>query len=193
VLREEAIEKLNEWVKSSSLRRHCHAVEKVMYAAARKYGEENADANKWILAGLLHDADYEIAPDEHPQLIVDWLRAEGEDEVAHAISAHGINWGVPYLTPMDRALVACDEITGFIIACARLRPDGVLSLEAPRVLKKLKNLKFAAGVDRAEVYGGAAILGVDLTEHITFIISVLREHAVQLCLNGSEVQSAVSG
>lgn len=157
-----------------------------MRAAARKYGEENADAEKWALAGLLHDADYEIAPSEHPKLIVDWLRSEGEDDAAYAVSAHGICWGVPHLTAMDRALVACDEITGFIIACARLRPDGVLSLEAPSVLKKLKNSKFAAGVDRGEVYGGAAILGVDLAEHITFIISVLREYAVQLCLTGSE-------
>jgi predicted hydrolase (HD superfamily) len=186
VLREAALAKLNEWVKSNNLRRHCQAVEKVMHAAARKYGGANADANQWALAGLLHDADYEIAPSEHPQVVVDWLRAEGEDDVAHAISAHGINWGVPYLTPMDRALVACDEITGFISACAHLRPDGVLSLEAPSVLKKLKNPKFAAGVDRAEVSGGAAILGVDLAEHITFIISVLREHAVHLCLTGGE-------
>ena len=184
MLREEALIKLNEWVKSSSLLRHAHAVEAVMCAATARYGEAGADQDKWALAGLLHDADYEFAPEQHPRLIVDWLRSKNEPEIAHAISAHGINWGVPYLTQMDRALVACDELTGFIVACALLRPDGVLFLNAASVLKKLKNPKFAAGVDRSEVYGGAGILGVDLAEHIEFVISALRQHANELELGG---------
>lgn len=185
MLREEALTKLEEWVKSPSLRRHAHAVETVMRAAAKHYGDADADQDKWALAGLLHDADYELAPEEHPRLIVDWLKSKDEPEIAHAISAHGINWGVPYLTQMDRALVACDELTGFIVACSLLRPDGILSLNATSVMKKLKNPKFAAGVDRAEVYGGARILGVEMTEHIDFIISALRQNASELGLEGN--------
>jgi predicted hydrolase (HD superfamily) len=83
---------------------------------------------------------------------------------------------------MDRALVACDELTGFIVACALLRPDGILSLNPASVLKKLKNAKFASGVDRAEVYGGALILGIEMTEHIDFVISALRQNASELDL-----------
>jgi predicted hydrolase (HD superfamily) len=184
MLREEALVKLEEWVKSPSLRRHAYAVEAVMRAAAARYGEADANPEKWALAGLLHDADYEFAPNEHPRPIVDWLRSKGEPELAHAISAHGINWGVPYLTQMDRALVACDELTGFIVACALLRPDGMTSLNAASVLKKLKAQKFAAGVDRAEVYGGALILGVELAEHIDFVILALRQNENDLGLRG---------
>lgn len=184
MLREQALMKLEEWVKSTSLRRHAHAVEVVMRAAATRYGEDDADSDQWALAGLLHDADYELAPEEHPRLIVEWLRSIDEPEIARAISAHGINWGVPYLSQMDRALVACDELTGFIVACALLRPEGIDSLNAASVLKKLKNPKFAAGVDRAEVYGGVGILGVELPEHINFVISALRKYARELDLEG---------
>jgi predicted hydrolase (HD superfamily) len=185
MLREEALMKLDDWVKSPSLRRHAYAVEAVMRAAATRYGELGADPNKWALAGLLHDADYEIVPEEHPRLIVEWLKSNDEPEIAHAISAHGITWGVPYLTQMDRALVACDELTGFIVACALLRPDGILSLNPASVLKKLKNTKFASGVDRTEVYGGVLILGVELTEHIDFVISALRQNMSELGLEGN--------
>lgn len=185
MLREDAMMKLDEWVKSPSLRRHAYAVETVMRAAAARYGETGADHDKWALAGLLHDADYEIAPEEHPRLVVEWLKSNDEPEIAHAISAHGINWGVPYLAQMDRALVACDELTGFIVACALLRPDGILSLNPASVLKKLKNPKFACGVDRAEVYGGALILGVELAGHIDFVISALRPKMRELGLEGN--------
>jgi predicted hydrolase (HD superfamily) len=190
MLREEALMKLDEWVNSPSLRRHAHAVEVIMRAAATRYGETSADCEQWALAGMLHDADYELAPDRHPGLIVDWLKLKHEPEIAHAISAHGITWGVPYRTQMDRALVACDELTGFIVACALLRPDGIHTLNAASVLKKLRNPKFAAGVDRSEVYGGAAILGVEMQEHIDFIISALRDSATALGLDGTEKKTA---
>lgn len=185
MLREQALMKLEEWVKSVSLRRHAFAVEVVMRAAAARYGEDDVASEKWALAGLLHDADYELAPEEHPRLIVEWLRSINEPEIAHAISAHGINWGVPYLSQMDRALVACDELTGFVVACALLRPDRINSLKAASVLKRLKNPKFAAGVERAEVYGGVAILGVELSEHIDFVIAALKPHARELDLEGT--------
>jgi predicted hydrolase (HD superfamily) len=182
--REEALRKLHEWVETPGLRRHSYAVEHVMRCAAEHYGAPGEDAEKWALAGLLHDADYERWPDEHPRRIVAWLRERGETAVAHAVSAHGTTWGVSYESQLDRALVACDELTGFVIACALLRPDGVLSLEAPSVLKKLKNPKFAAGVDRDEVRRGAAILGVDLAEHVGFIIGALRARAPEFGLAG---------
>jgi predicted hydrolase (HD superfamily) len=155
-----------------------------MHAATSRYGDADASVEKWELAGLLHDADYEIAPEQHPRLIVGWLRQHGENEIAHAIAAHGTTWGVPHLTQMDRALVASDELTGFIVACALLRPDGILSLNATSVMKKLKNPKFAAGVDRDEVYCGIRILEVELAEHIDFIISALRQNASELGLDG---------
>jgi predicted hydrolase (HD superfamily) len=180
--REEAIVKLHEWVQSASLRRHSYAVESVMRAAAAHYGTPEDDAEQWAVAGLLHDADYEIAPEAHPRLIVEWLRERGEIETAYAISAHGVAWGVPHLTRMDKALVACAELTGFVVACSLLRPDGLASLTAASVLKKLKDRKFAAGVDRVEVYEGARLLGVELTPHIEFIISTLRAHAAELGL-----------
>lgn len=191
--REEAIVKLHEWVQSASLRRHSYAVEAVMRAAAARYGTPDDDAGQWAVAGLLHDADYELAPDAHPRLIVEWLRARGEAEVAYAVSAHGLTWGVPHLTALDRALVACDELTGFVVACALLRPDGLNSLTAASVLKKLKDRKFAAGVDRAEVYEGARLLGVELAPHIDFVISTLRAHAVELGLANNAVAARPDG
>lgn len=183
--REEALEQLHEWVQSLGLRRHSYAVEQVMRCAAARYGAPSEDASKWGLAGLMHDADYERWPESHPQRVVAWLRGRGEPEVAHAVAAHGTTWGVPYLAPMDRALVACDELTGFVTACALLRPDGVLTLEAPRVIKKLKDAKFAAGVDRVEVYEGARILGVEVNAHVGFVIGALRERAGELGLAGA--------
>jgi predicted hydrolase (HD superfamily) len=188
--RQIAIRKLNEWVKSPSLLRHSYAVERVMIAALKQYGLPGDDPEKWALAGLLHDADYEISPEEHPKHIVEWLRNQREEEVAHAIAAHGVTWGVPYDSQLDRALVACDEITGFIIACSLLRPDGILTLEAASVIKKLKNRSFASGVDRNEVYTGAQILGVDLREHITFVIDALRANAQELILTGQSEKAA---
>jgi predicted hydrolase (HD superfamily) len=183
--REEALEQLHEWVRSPGLRRHSYAVEQVMRQAAGRYGTPADDAEQWALAGLMHDADYEQWPESHPQRVVSWLRERGETEVAYAVSAHGTTWGVPHLCPMDRALVACDELTGFITACALLRPDGVLTLEASRVLKKLKDPKFAAGVDRTEVYEGARILGVGMEEHVAFVIGALRAAAGELGLAGA--------
>ena len=102
--------------------------------------------------------------------------------IAHAISAHYTKWNVPYDTLMDKALLACDELTGFIIACCQVRPDGISSLEVKSVVKKLKDKGFAAKVERDEVYKGAELLGVDLNDHIGFIISVLKNHREELLI-----------
>lgn len=175
--REEARSILYSMTKSASLLRHMRSIELVMEAYAKKLGEPQEE---WAIAGLLHDADYEVFPDKHPAVIVDKLKNLGEEKIAYAISAHYTKWNVPYISILDKALLACDELTGFIIACCQVRPDGVASLEPKSVIKKLKDKTFAAKVERDEVYKGAELFGVELTEHIAFIIDVLRQNKTEL-------------
>ena len=175
--REEAQVLLESMTKSVSLLRHMRTIELVMETYADKLGQNK---EQWAIAGLLHDADYEAFPEKHPQIIVDKLRALGETEIAHAISAHYTKWNVPYETALDKALLAFDELTGFIVACAQVRPDGIAGLEAKSVIKKLKDKGFAAKVERDEVYKGVELFGVQLADHITFIIDVLRKNKLEL-------------
>lgn len=182
--RDEAWAQLCEWTKTEALRKHAHAVEVVMRAAALRYGAGAADVERFGIAGMLHDADYEAWPAEHPRRIVAWLAERGETDIAHAVSAHYTKWGVSYDSVLDKALLACDELTGFIGACCHVREGGVLSLEPKSVLKKLKDKGFAAKVERGEVQAGVEFLGVDLDLHIAFIIEALRPHAAELGLLG---------
>ena len=168
---------LEEMTKNPSLLRHMRTIELVMEAYAVKYGE---DQEEWAIAGLLHDADYEVYPEKHPAIIVEKLRQLEETKIAHAISAHYTKWNVPYDTLLDKVLLACDELTGFIVACCQVRPDGITSLETKSVIKKLKDKGFAAKVDREEVYKGVELMGVELQDHITFIIEVLRKNREEL-------------
>jgi len=177
MVREQAIKLLESMTQSASLLRHMRTVELVMEAYAGKLGENNQE---WAAAGLLHDADYEPFPEKHPQVIVEKLRSLGEDKIAHAISAHYTKWGVSYETTLDKGLLACDELTGFIVACAQVRPEGIASLEPKSVIKKLKDKGFAAKVDREEVYKGAELFGVVLVDHIAFIIDVLKRNKEEL-------------
>ena len=183
--REQAWEKLCEWTETDSLRKHARAVEVVMRAAAHRYGKGDEDVEAWGIAGMLHDADYEKWPEDHPNRIVAWLREIGEEPIAHAISAHYTKWDVPYETQLDKALLACDELTGFVGACCLVRPEGVSTLAPKSVKKKLKDKHFAAKVERSEVTAGAELLEVDLGEHIAFIIEALKPHAAELGLEGS--------
>lgn len=169
--REKAEKLLAEMTKSESLLRHAKSVALVMEAYAAQYDQPKEE---WYVAGLLHDADYDQWPEEHPHKIVKLLQQEGEHGIAHAISAHYSKWGVPYETLLDKALIACDEITGFIIACCQIRPDGIDSLEVKSVKKKLKTRTFAASVERSEVDFGVQLLGIELDQHIAFIIEVLK-------------------
>ncbi len=182
--RDEAWAQLCEWTEGDSLRRHARAVEVVMRAAAERYGPGPEAADLWGLAGLLHDADYEKWPEEHPERIVAWLRERGEEELAHAISAHYTKWGKEYRTRLDKALLACDEITGLVMACCYLRPNGIADLKPKSVKKKIKDKSFAAGVDRGEVRAGLDLLGVELDEHLQFLIDALRPHAEELGILG---------
>jgi len=175
--REQAKEILTSMTEGPSLLRHARTVELVMEAYAKKLGE---DSEEWAVTGMLHDADYEKYPDEHPNRIVSLLRESGEEKIAHAISAHYTKWNVPYETTLDKALLACDEITGFIVACSQVRPDGISTLAAKSVKKKLKDKNFAAKVERDEINKGVELFEVDLTEHIDFIIKVLNENREEL-------------
>lgn len=178
--RDEAWNHLCDWTKSDSLRKHAQAVEIVMRRSAHRHGAGAVDEEAWGIAGMLHDADYEQWPEDHPRRIVGWLRARGEEALAYAVSAHHTKWNVPHRSPLDKALLACDELTGFIIASCLVRPDGVATLTAKSVLKKLKDKAFAAKVDRHEITEGAQVLGVDLPDHIGFIIDALSRHAAEL-------------
>lgn len=178
--REEAWQHLCDWTKTESLRKHARAVEVVMRKAAHKYGGGEGDEEKWAVAGLLHDADYEQWPEEHPNRTVAWLRERSEEEIAHAVSAHYTKWGVDYETELDKALLACDELTGFVVAACLVRPEGVATLTPKSVRKKLKDKAFAAKVDREEITKGAEMLGVDMSEHIQFVIDALKPHAEEL-------------
>jgi predicted hydrolase (HD superfamily) len=177
ISRVEAKEILQSMTQSASLLRHMRTLELVMEAYAVKYNENQEE---WAIAGLLHDADYEAFPDKHPAIIVEKLNAMGEVRIAYAISAHYTKWNVPYETLLDKALLACDELTGFIVACCQVRPNGITSLEPKSVVKRLKDKGFAAKVDREEVYKGIELLGVELNEHIHFIIDVLRKNRGEL-------------
>ncbi|MGH9320368.1 MAG: metal-dependent phosphohydrolase [Vicinamibacteria bacterium] len=170
------------------MRKHARAVELVMKTAAHRYGEGSSEEEVWGIAGMLHDADYEKWPEDHPNRIVAWLRERGEGRIAHAISAHYTKWNVPYESPLDRALLACDELTGFVVACCLVRPEGISTLEPSSVRKKLKDKAFAAKVERAEIETGAKLLGVELSDHIRFVIEALKPHAAELGITGRNLQ-----
>lgn len=164
---------------TESLRKHAHTVSVVMKALAGKFGE---DPEKFAVTGWLHDADYEKYPEQHPNLIVEKLRQMGEEDIAHAIAGHYTIWNVPRNSMLDKCIVAADELTGFIVAASLVRPTGLDGMKASSVMKKFKTSTFAAKVDRDEVRRGAALIGMDLNELISFIIDVLTEHKEELKL-----------
>jgi putative nucleotidyltransferase with HDIG domain len=189
VSREEAWSLLSEWVTSESLRRHCLCVEAAMRAYARLGG---ADEELWGVTGLLHDADYERFPDMddtvsgHPRTIVAELeRRDAPPEMVRAIASHADFLGVSRDTPMERTLHAVDELSGFVVACAVVRPAGIHGLTPKSVRKKLKDRSFAAAVDRDDVRGSADELGRDFDEHVAFVIAAIEEHAAALGLDGA--------
>ncbi len=184
--REEALQLLEEWVENPGLRGHMKAVEAAVRWYARSFGE---DEELWGLAGLLHDLDWEKYPDEHPLKAVEELRARGyPEEVVHAILAHRADFtGVQPETPLDRALVACDELTGMITATALVRPSGIDDLTPKSVKKKLKDPAFAKGVDREDVKRGPELLGIDLDQHIRNVIEAMQGIAEELGLTAAQV------
>ena len=180
--RDEGWALLSDWTRGDPLRKHARAVELVMRAAAGRYGAGASDVELFGLAGMLHDADYEQWPQEHPKRIVAWLRERGEESLAHAISAHYTKWNVPYESALDKALLACDELTGFVGACCLVRPGGITTLEPKSVVKKLKDKGFAAKVEREEIDAGVKLLGVEIGAHIQFVIDALKPFGAELGL-----------
>ncbi len=192
---EEAWSLLTDWVQSASLRRHCLAVSTAMGAYARREtpaGRRCAgELELWSVTGLLHDADYERFPDMsdaaagHPRTIMAELeRRDAPPEMVRAIASHADYLGIEPLTAMERTLVAVDELCGFLVACAHVRPEGIHGLTAKSVKKKLRQPSFAAAVSRDDVRRGAELLGVDLDEHLAFVIDALDAAAVELELRG---------
>ncbi len=178
--RETAYQLLTELTESPSLLRHARSVSIVMEAMAKHFGD---DEEKFAITGLLHDADYEKYPDQHPHIIVKRLQDMGETEIAHAIAGHYTKWEVPRQSMLDKCIVAADELTGFIIAAALIRPTKLEGMDTQSVLKKFKTKSFAATVDREEVLKGTALLGWELTQLIEFIIPVLYHHREALELD----------
>lgn len=187
--RNEALALLQEWVPSENLRRHMLAVEAALRSYARHYGE-NEDL--WGLTGMLHDLDYERFPDMddhangHPRSALRLFREKGWDpELIHAVEAHATFLGVPRASLLDKALLACDELTGLIIACAYVRPDRSLtSVKLKSVKKKWKDKAFTAAIDRQENMQFIEELGEPFDEHVQRVLSAMQEAAAELGLAG---------
>jgi len=180
--RDAAWETLTRYTKSEALLRHALAVEAAVGAYAVRFGE---DEELWRATALLHDFDYEMHPtlDQHPQDGAPILREEGwPEEVIDGVLSHASHLDIARDTPLRKTLFACDELSGFIHACGLVRPDGIETLEPKSVRKKLKQPSFAAGVNRDDVYMGAEELGVDLDEHIAFVIAAMRPISAELGL-----------
>ena len=180
--RSEARSLMHEYTKNEALRKHMYAVEAAMGAYARRFGN---DEETWSIAGLLHDFDYEmhpVAPD-HPVKGSEMLKEKGySDEIRRAILGHASYTGVPRDTLMAKALFACDELCGFIMACALIRPNKIADLESSSVKKKMKDKGFARNVNRDDIVHGAEELGVPLDEHIVFVINAMKSISQELGL-----------
>ncbi len=184
--RDEAWQLFCEWTPSESLRRHVLAVEACMRAYARKFGE---DEERWGLVGMLHDLDYERYPDlhtGHPRYALAELERLGfPADMVRAVASHADYLEVSRDSPMEKTLFAVDELSGFVMACAYVRPQGIEGLTPKSVKKKMKTLAFAAAVDRDAMLIGAEQLGVDFDEHVAFVVSALQPEAETLGLNGT--------
>lgn len=189
--RDEAYALLCEYTQSDSLRRHMLAVEAGMRAYARRYSE---DEEKWGIVGLLHDFDYERWPDppDHPLKGAAILTECGyPDDVIYAIKSHADYLDdCPRVSLMDKTLYACDELAGFIVAVAAVRPDGIHEMKAKSVRKKMKQKAFAAAVNREDIIQGAEDLGVDLNEHIQFVVDAMAGVAEDLGMSPGATASS---
>lgn len=179
--REQAWDLLCEWTQSDSLRRHMLAVETAMRAYAPRF---DGDVELWGLTGLLHDLDYERHPsleDGHPRYALKELEAQGyPPELVRAVASHATYLGVSRDSPMEKTLFAVDELCGFLLACAYVRPEGLVGMTPKSVKKKMKSPAFAAAVSREDMTQGAAELGVDFDEHLAFVIAALAERRDEL-------------
>jgi putative nucleotidyltransferase with HDIG domain len=183
--REQAWDLFCSWTESESLRRHVLAVEAAMRAYARRFGE---DEETWGLVGMLHDLDYERHPDletGHPRVALKELENQGfSPQFVRAVASHADFLEVSRETAMEKTLYAVDELCGFVMACAYVRPEGIHGMTPKSVKKKMKTPAFAAAVDREALREGASELGVDFDEHVAVVIAALDENAEALGLDG---------
>jgi putative nucleotidyltransferase with HDIG domain len=181
--RDDAWQLVCEWIEADSLRKHVLGVEAAMRAYAHHDGE---DEELWAITGLVHDLDYERYPDletGHPRHALEELRRRGyPDAVVEAVAGHADFLGVPRETRLAKTLYAVDELSGFVAACALVRPTGIDGMTPKSVRKKLRQPSFAAKVDRDQIYRGIEELGVDESEHIALVIAALAENADELGL-----------
>jgi len=198
MLANRALEILHDWVQSESLRRHCYAVADSMKHFAQL---GKGDADLWEAVGLLHDMDYERHPNQeqsptegHPFVGVGWLREQGwSEEVCHAILSHAEYAGITRQTPLERTLYAVDELSGFVMAVARVRPSkSIHEVDVASVKKKMKDKAFARAVNREDIVRGAAELGMPLEELISGVIMALKGDADRLGLAGDGGQKSGS-
>jgi putative nucleotidyltransferase with HDIG domain len=186
ISRDDAWSLFREWTESESLRRHALGVEAAMRAYARRFGE---DEEKWAITGIVHDLDYERYPDletGHPRHALRELERLGyPQDVIDAVAGHAEFLGVPRTTPMAKALFSVDELSGFVAACAFVRPTGIEGMTPKSVKKKLKQPSFAAAVNRDDIRRGAEELGVDFDEHVQTVIDAMAARADELGLTGS--------
>ena len=184
--RAEAWALVSDWTASESLRKHMLSVETAMRAYARKFGE---DEERWGMVGMLHDLDYERYPDlhtGHPRYALAELERLGfPEDMIRAVASHADYLEVSRDTPMEKTLFAVDELSGFVMACAYVRPQGIHGLTPKSVKKKMKTPAFAAAVDREGMREGAELLGIDFDEHLAFVIAALEPHADELGLAGT--------
>ncbi len=187
VNRDQAWDLFCEWTESDSLRKHVLAVEAGMVAYARENG---ADEELWAATGILHDLDYEKYPDletGHPRIALEELRERGyPDELIDAVAGHAPYLGVPRETPLAKTLYAVDELSGFVTACALVRPTGIHGMTPKSVKKKMKTPAFAAAVNRDEMRSAAEELGVDFDEHVAKVIAAMEERSSELGLDGQQ-------
>lgn len=168
----EAANLLDRYLQNENLKKHCYAVESAMAVYAKKFGE---DEQKWKIVGLIHDFDYEKYPDNHPARGAEILKEEGWDnEIIRAILSHADYTGVKRESLLEKTLFAVDELTGFIVACALVRPDKLASLTPEAVIKKMKNKAFAAKVSREDITSGAEKISAPLNSHIRLVIDAMR-------------------
>jgi putative nucleotidyltransferase with HDIG domain len=188
--RDDAWELFCEWTESESLRKHALGVEAAMRAYARQFGE---DEETYAITGLVHDLDYERYPDletGHPRFALEELRKRDyPPEIVDAVAGHADFLGVPRETQLAKTLYAVDELSGFVAACALVRPTGIEGMKPKSVKKKLKQPSFAAAVDRKEVRVGAEELGVDFDEHLTVVIGAMEDAKEELGLSAEQVSA----
>lgn len=181
--REQAFQKLNELVKNQNLIKHCLAVEMAMRAYAKHFDMPEEEREHWAIVGLIHDADWEKYPEEHPNIIITWLAEQGASgELTNAVAAHGYNFNVEAKSLMAKTLRAVDELTGLIVAVALVKDKKLANVSVKSIKKKWKDKTFAKGVNREDIMRGAQEINIPLEDHIGLVLTAMQENAGKLGL-----------